>query len=321
MTISTQTVALSGVCLSRQDQNRVPFGLRDGALVEASEVESGLACNCVCPSCKQPLQARKGRVRRHHFAHDPKSKKHPCVYGLETSVHLMAKQILQEHQTLLLPELRITQAAKDRLGFPITEEVVVQEVRRETFQSVELEQRLGGIRPDIIGYANGSPLLIEIAVTSFASSAKVERIRSLGLTAIEVDLRTVDHAITKEGLRERLDLSISNKRWLSNPAAIAAKRSLQDERKSRKPETHHTRPESIRPPTLQATLFDSPRPTKTPAPKPREVMLSKNDGNQRYFVCEKCGCLFDRPTSEIGRSTQRVACPNCGYHASTKSCL
>lgn len=51
--------------------NKIPFGLRDGRMVEVSEVESGLACRCVCPSCGQPLQARKGPIRTHYFAHDP----------------------------------------------------------------------------------------------------------------------------------------------------------------------------------------------------------------------------------------------------------
>ena len=29
--------------------NKIPFGLRDGRMVEVSEVKSGLACRCVCP--------------------------------------------------------------------------------------------------------------------------------------------------------------------------------------------------------------------------------------------------------------------------------
>ena len=49
-----------------------PFGLRNGKLVTVNDLredERGLACNCVCPLCKDPFEARLGTVRIHHFAH------------------------------------------------------------------------------------------------------------------------------------------------------------------------------------------------------------------------------------------------------------
>lgn len=49
-----------------------PFGLRDGNLIlieDLSKAENGLRCNCVCPACHEPFEARMGDIRRHHFAH------------------------------------------------------------------------------------------------------------------------------------------------------------------------------------------------------------------------------------------------------------
>ena len=51
---------------------KLPFGLQNGKLVDISFVESGLACNCVCPCCKQQLVAKKGNIKGHHFAHHNK---------------------------------------------------------------------------------------------------------------------------------------------------------------------------------------------------------------------------------------------------------
>ena len=45
------------------------YGMRDGKLLFISDVPRGLACGCVCARCHQPLVAKKGPIRRHHFSH------------------------------------------------------------------------------------------------------------------------------------------------------------------------------------------------------------------------------------------------------------
>ena len=67
---------------------KLPFGLKNGQIVEINEVEKGLACNCICPSCGSPLIARKGQKKIHHFAHY----KADCKAALETAIHLAAKK-------------------------------------------------------------------------------------------------------------------------------------------------------------------------------------------------------------------------------------
>lgn len=49
-----------------------PFGLRDEEIVLIKDIEEnqrGVKCNCVCPLCKEPFEARLGNIRTHHFAH------------------------------------------------------------------------------------------------------------------------------------------------------------------------------------------------------------------------------------------------------------
>lgn len=48
---------------------------KGGRIVHVGEVPSGLACDCKCLDCDEPLIARKGEIREHHFGHTS-SKEH-----------------------------------------------------------------------------------------------------------------------------------------------------------------------------------------------------------------------------------------------------
>ncbi|GEM_PF-1961821 len=48
---------------------KLPFGIYQGNFVHISEVTSGKT-EILCPYCQQKLVAKKGRIKRHHFAHD-----------------------------------------------------------------------------------------------------------------------------------------------------------------------------------------------------------------------------------------------------------
>lgn len=205
--------------------NKVPFGLNtDGELVEVGAVPSGLACKCVCPACHFPLQARKGGKTKHHFAHDPKAK--PCTAGYETALHLMAKQSLLEYGHINLPELAISLSKRHPTGWFVREfEVVTTDTTLE-YDHVALEQNLSNTRPDIILTTDGEPLLVEVAVTHFADRAKTDRIRQMGIKAIEIDLSELPALPTKNQLIEAVIIERDNKKWLSYPAAGPIKKKL-----------------------------------------------------------------------------------------------
>ncbi len=48
---------------------KLPFGIKNGKFIHISEVNSGRT-EVLCPYCQNKLMAKKGRIKRHHFAHD-----------------------------------------------------------------------------------------------------------------------------------------------------------------------------------------------------------------------------------------------------------
>lgn len=183
---------------------KLPFGIKDGQLVDIVDVDSGLTCDCKCPSCGHPLVAKKGEKNQHHFAHHNK----PDCYGaVETALHIKGKEIIAKHKRIVLPPVFLA----GRQLFDQTE---------VTFDKVELEKRTGHIVPDIVGYINGRPLLIEIAVTHFIDRQKAYKIQQLGLSAIEIDLAGLFKSSYKsfqlKDFETRLLDGVDYKQWINN---------------------------------------------------------------------------------------------------------
>jgi hypothetical protein len=84
--------------------HNLPFGLKDGKLVNVGQVDRGLACGCVCPACNGPLIARQGDIRIHHFAHHGIP---PCSEALVVSIRAAIKQLLDDRQPFALPVRRM----------------------------------------------------------------------------------------------------------------------------------------------------------------------------------------------------------------------
>ena len=93
-----------------------------GELVFVDDVPNGNACGCFCPKCKEPLMARNGgKKNQHHFAHSPESN---CQGSYETTLHLLAKEIIKEEKKMVLPEYEkrcVFNPEKDYLMIPLYE--------------------------------------------------------------------------------------------------------------------------------------------------------------------------------------------------------
>lgn len=209
----------------------MPYGLKDGALVGADEVERGLACGAVCPVCNGPLIARKGEKREFHFAHHTSC---DCAYGPETSFHLMAKRVIAERKTLRFPHAGSKEMLKadpslwtrqDVDHEPFFDELPFVPAREAVFSGVQVEQSINKdgvtIIPDLIATdaVSGETILLEFLVTHEVDDTKHDKVRTLGHSCLEIDLRPfVKRWCSKVGILEEfpdwLIHEVENKKWI-----------------------------------------------------------------------------------------------------------
>ena len=193
-----------------------PYGLKEGVLTHIDDVPRGLACACVCPACNASLVAKKGGRRIHHFAHD---RGEQCRFGLETGIHLAAKEILSKKREIVLPPVVV----KSNYSAKST---VLAEEKRYKLDEVNLETKVGKIIPDVIGYVEEHPILIEIYVTHPVDYQKLSRIRELGYSAIEIDLSNVSRYLTHADLEFLVVEAGDHKKWLHNIAVERKRQSI-----------------------------------------------------------------------------------------------
>lgn len=195
----------------------IPFGLRqrDGRMITPEEAEQGADCGCVCPVCGGALVAKKGKVRIHHFAH---AQDCSCTSGGETALHMMAKQILLDRAKIMLPPV-VAQTLKGP--------VKLVPVRMVQLRNIRLEKEHDGIIPDVSAETDEGPLFVEIYVTHAVDAEKTQRIATLGVNTIEVDLSNTLRNLSKNVLESCVIAGAANRKWIWN-AQMAAYRTWQD---------------------------------------------------------------------------------------------
>lgn len=92
------------------ENTSIQYALRDGQIRHISEVEHGFACGCVCIECQQPLIARKGAIRQHHFAHTAKTN---CKPSPEKLTHRYAKNLIATRLRAIEPAFEVRAAAAE----------------------------------------------------------------------------------------------------------------------------------------------------------------------------------------------------------------
>lgn len=172
---------------------KLPCGInKDGKVVYIKDAKNGLACECFCPGCKHALIAKNGGTKReYHYAHLNAVE---CEHGYQSALHYMAKDLFLEMEYLVF--------VKD--GKTVKHKI----------DSVELEYKLGSIIPDILITCDGKQFIIEIFVTHAVDDEKKEKIKSLRISAIEIDLsRFKNDLIDKETLKQELQ-NTDNFSWV-----------------------------------------------------------------------------------------------------------
>lgn len=188
---------------------RLPYGMQAGVLTHVSDVASGLACGCLCPACGEPLVAKKGQFKQHHFAHAADG---DCSTAVETALHLAAKSILESRREVVLPAVEAKFAGTRRT-------IVLAPELSYVVEKVELERSVGAIVPDVLAWISGRKVAIEVRVTHAVDERKIERLRELGLSTVEIDLSRAARDLSMAALEPLVVGGGSHKKWVYNAAA------------------------------------------------------------------------------------------------------
>lgn len=197
----------------KQNEPKLTYALdSSGKMVSIRNVERGLACNCLCPKCKEALVAKLGHEggRQPHFAHQKDS---DCHGSYMTALHMLAQQIIEEDKQVMLPNYQGKYIQKSTNCI--------------TFDLVRLEEIIsihdGQIRADCVGYKQGKDnkehrLLIEILVTHEVDDNKSGLIKSLNVSCIEIDLSDlIETGYTREDVANRLKENKEDRKWINCP--------------------------------------------------------------------------------------------------------
>lgn len=194
-------------------ENKIPFGERDGILFRAFEVENGLRCDCICPGCRQPLNAaNNGEKVAPHFRH---AQSNDCTTGFREGVRRAAVALIVQHKQLMLPAFhdiaRIT-AASSRL---LEEKIELPPVT-VTAESVERFAELDGLRGHAVLHLSGRQLIVRIKMSSRMEHERYHQFRALEHSSMEIDLHrlALEQINDADSFKHAVLQDQSNRSWI-----------------------------------------------------------------------------------------------------------
>lgn len=204
---------------------RTLFGLNaDGSLIHVDDVPSGIG-DLLCPDCASSLVAKKGKVRRPHFAHHSTAE---CTSAGETALHRLAKDIVAGGGLFYLPAATVSGLKGIEYVRPATDLV---------FDDVEVEVWENGFRPDLIGIKRVTKdgrvlqrrLIIEIMVTHAVDDRKLQELKRRGESVLQIDLSEVDRSLGYDDLA-LLVLQTAPREWLFHRDVDRRAKEIEQER-------------------------------------------------------------------------------------------
>lgn len=171
-------------------------------LVTIADALEGEDYYCVDCSSKMIAKNKKKEDRKRdiHFAHYI-----PCTGNIETYLHKVAKQIIEDEKRILLPglgEVKIKAASQEEPLQDIVHDIL------------------------LIDDADRS-VIVEIFVTHKTDEIKIEKMKGINIPAFEIDLSSLDYDSAYETIRYQVIDNLENKARL-NPLIIK-----EDERKEK----------------------------------------------------------------------------------------
>ena len=188
--------------MKKADDDHLPYAIDEfGDLVSIDDIpleKRGLACDCYCIKCNEPLVAKLGYGgKMKHFAHQKDSDCHGAVMTL---LHRLSEEILKSEKKVMTPPYKTIPA------------------QRLIFTQVEVEQRndRSDLQPDIVGVTeDGIRWHIEIKNTSEVKDSKKAKIRESGINCLEIDVS--GQSLDKDKLKAFLLDSAESRQWINNP--------------------------------------------------------------------------------------------------------
>lgn len=138
--------------VKKRSASHIYYGVdaKTGELRHISDVVSGLACGCVCALCKGRFEARKGELRRHHFAHESN---YECMYAGEVAIYQAVADILEKAKSISIPSAQLTFPAWTRFE-------QIQDKKRLVLDSVKYKCENLAYPPDLFIEAQGGCIRI-----------------------------------------------------------------------------------------------------------------------------------------------------------------
>ena len=209
----------------------IPFGLSldSDELIDVGSVNRGVACNCICPSCKTPLTARQGDVKEWHFAHRSRGvhshTKKECEYSFIVSVRLMIRQLAEDGLDICLPEKKGDVTGYSAISdASFYKEYRVTDVTNVQLTSVEVGRNFSGVSVDVVGEIKGIPLVIFITYRGRRVPYELIHPEEKKSGVIELDSEGLSRLFRREVkgkytdlLRKYLCESPEGKSWVYHP--------------------------------------------------------------------------------------------------------
>lgn len=212
---------------------RIPFGVRvsDGAWVGPEDVERGLACGCICPSCKLPLKKNACKEKVDHFSHHTRQQqekvKKDCEYSFWVALATMARQLLGGGGRLQTPAFERVMHYPDSIGAdrrpPLYRMATIAKASSISFapDDIAVSSVFDGALADAVIKVSGVSIVVVLVHPerewSWAESLRGEKtcvlkIDLAGLDKVYAELRGADSF--KERIRRRLFDETFGKIWL-----------------------------------------------------------------------------------------------------------
>jgi hypothetical protein len=292
------------------DATLIPFALRevDQRFVGVVDVASGLACGCICPSCKSRLIARKGNVKVWHFAHVGRAEGNQietdCDYSWAVSMRLMARQLLGDGLELDLPAVTDAVEARDQWGQVIRHTYLVAPASRVAIDQPQIDAPFAGALVDVLASVRSQPFVIYFthAGRLLPEALKAPKATCAGVLSIGLGQHALGVDNTTAGLDDRQRLTgfltghFASKSWVYHPDMADKRPEELDQLKARLSAQRHV-PQS----------HNRHSPIDPPAVPPRRyALIEATPGERPRYVCVNCDFRWG---DSMG---SRSPCPQCG---------